>query len=153
MTKICVFGAGAIGGYIACSLMKTSVDISVIARGPHKEAIEKINVAAESVGRDIATYGTAHLLFLRIDNSYEEALDAAAEALSVRYAMDFRRPAQKYCALGAPADIAAKIDSFKIAGVRHFVVDFVTEPPLPTPAQKCRSCAAECNPCAAEFSP
>ena len=90
-----------------------------------KEAMEKINVAAESVGRDIATYGTAHLLFLRIDNSYEEALDAAAEALSVRYAMDFRRPAQKYCALGSPADIAAKIDSFKIAGVRHFVLDFV----------------------------
>ena len=40
MTKICVFGAGAIGGYLACSLMKTSADISVIARGAHKEAIE-----------------------------------------------------------------------------------------------------------------
>ena len=90
-----------------------------------KEAMEKINIAAESVGRDIATYGTAHLLFLRIDDSYEEALATAAEALSVRYAMDFRRPAQKYCALGAPADIAAKIDAFKAAGVRHFVLDFV----------------------------
>ena len=41
MTKICVFGAGAIGGYLACSLIKTSADISLIARGPHKEAIEK----------------------------------------------------------------------------------------------------------------
>ena len=41
MTKICVFGAGAIGGYLACSLKKTSADVSIIARGEHKETIEK----------------------------------------------------------------------------------------------------------------
>ena len=41
MTKICVFGAGAIGGYLACSLKKTSADISIIARGEHKQAIEQ----------------------------------------------------------------------------------------------------------------
>ena len=41
MTKICIFGAGAIGGYLACSLKKTSADISIIARGKHKEAIER----------------------------------------------------------------------------------------------------------------
>ena len=41
MTKICVFGAGAIGGYLACSLKKTSADVSIIARGEHKETIEQ----------------------------------------------------------------------------------------------------------------
>ena len=41
MTKICIFGAGAIGGYIAACLSKTNVQLSLIARGPHKEAIEK----------------------------------------------------------------------------------------------------------------
>ena len=41
MTKICIFGAGAIGGYIACSLKKTSADVSIIARGEHKHAIEQ----------------------------------------------------------------------------------------------------------------
>ena len=41
MTKICVFGAGAIGGYLACSLKKTSADVSIIARGEHKHVIEK----------------------------------------------------------------------------------------------------------------
>ncbi len=40
MTKICIFGAGAIGGYIATSLSKTDSKISLIARGPHKKAIE-----------------------------------------------------------------------------------------------------------------
>ena len=41
MTKICIFGAGAIGGYIAACLKKTDVAISLIARGPHKKAIEE----------------------------------------------------------------------------------------------------------------
>ena len=90
-----------------------------------KDAMEKISLAAEEADRDVGEYGTGHLLFLRIDDSYENALDAATEALSVRYAMDFRRPAEKYCALGPPADIAAKIDAFKSVGVRHFVLDFV----------------------------
>ena len=39
--KICIFGAGAIGGYLACSLKKTSADVSIIARGEHKHAIEQ----------------------------------------------------------------------------------------------------------------
>ena len=39
--NICVFGAGAIGGYIGCSLSKAGANVSLIARGPHKEAIEK----------------------------------------------------------------------------------------------------------------
>ena len=39
--KICVFGAGAIGGYIGCSLSKAGANVSLIARGPHREAIEE----------------------------------------------------------------------------------------------------------------
>ena len=31
----------AIGGYLACSLKKTSADVSIIARGEHKHAIEQ----------------------------------------------------------------------------------------------------------------
>ena len=39
--NICVFGAGAIGGYIGCCLSKAGANVSLIARGAHKEAIEK----------------------------------------------------------------------------------------------------------------
>ena len=39
--NICVFGAGAFGGYIGCCLSKAGANVSLIARGPHKEAIEK----------------------------------------------------------------------------------------------------------------
>ena len=51
--------------------------------------------------------------------------DAATETLSVRYAMDFRKAAQRYCALGPPARIAERIREFHAAGVRHLVLDLV----------------------------
>ena len=41
MKKICIFGAGSIGGYLATCLNKNNIDLSLIARGPHKKAIEK----------------------------------------------------------------------------------------------------------------
>jgi 2-dehydropantoate 2-reductase len=39
--RICVFGAGAIGGYVAAKLAaKGEIDLSVVARGPHLEAMQ-----------------------------------------------------------------------------------------------------------------
>lgn len=38
--KVCVFGAGAIGGYIAASLAAAGAQISLVARGPHLAAIQ-----------------------------------------------------------------------------------------------------------------
>ncbi|HLA02967.1 MAG TPA: 2-dehydropantoate 2-reductase N-terminal domain-containing protein, partial [Aestuariivirga sp.] len=41
MTKICVFGAGAIGGYIGARLAhRAETDVSLVARGPHLAAME-----------------------------------------------------------------------------------------------------------------
>jgi probable F420-dependent oxidoreductase len=96
----------------------------VVTPEMYAAAMDKIQAAADAVGRE-AAYGTAHLLFARIDDTYEQALDAATETLSVRYAMDFRKAAQRYCALGTPADMAARIKAFHDAGVRHVVMDFV----------------------------
>ena len=39
--------------------------------------------------------------------------------------MDFRKAAQRYCALGRPADVAASIAKFHEAGARHVILDFV----------------------------
>lgn len=38
--KICIFGAGAIGGYMAAKLAQTGADVSVVARGPHLAAMQ-----------------------------------------------------------------------------------------------------------------
>lgn len=37
--KICIYGAGAIGGYLAVLLKQSGADVSLIARGAHLEAI------------------------------------------------------------------------------------------------------------------
>ncbi len=38
--KICIFGAGAIGGYMAAKLVQAGADVSLVARGPHLAAIQ-----------------------------------------------------------------------------------------------------------------
>ncbi len=39
--KICIYGAGAIGGFLAVELENAGVDVSCIARGPHLSAMQK----------------------------------------------------------------------------------------------------------------
>ncbi len=97
----------------------------VVTPEMYAEALAGIEAAMQRAGRKPARFGTGHLLFTRMDASYEVALDAATAALSVRYAMDFRRAAQKYCALGTPAQVAERVRAFHAAGVRHIVLDFV----------------------------
>ncbi len=97
----------------------------VVTPEMYGEALGKITAAAEAAGRANRVFATSHLLFSRIDETYEDALEAATRTLSVRYDMDFRRAAQRYAALGTPADVAASIDKFREAGVRHMVMDFV----------------------------
>jgi 2-dehydropantoate 2-reductase len=50
--KVCVFGAGAIGGYLAVELARSGVDVSVVARGLHLAAIRadglRLLIGAES---------------------------------------------------------------------------------------------------------
>ncbi len=41
MTKICIFGAGAIGGYLAHALHKGGAEVALVARGAHLEAIKQ----------------------------------------------------------------------------------------------------------------
>ncbi len=38
--KICIFGAGAIGGYMAAKLAQAGADVSLVARGPHLAAMQ-----------------------------------------------------------------------------------------------------------------
>jgi 2-dehydropantoate 2-reductase len=48
MRKICVFGAGAIGGQLAARLAKGGAEVSVVARGAHLEAIRANGLTLEA---------------------------------------------------------------------------------------------------------
>jgi probable F420-dependent oxidoreductase len=95
----------------------------VVTPEMYKTSMERIQEAAAD-GPD-RPFGTGHLLFATVDDTYESALDKATETLSVRYAMDFRAAAKKYCALGRPQDVAERLLEFHAAGVRHIIMDFV----------------------------
>jgi alkanesulfonate monooxygenase SsuD/methylene tetrahydromethanopterin reductase-like flavin-dependent oxidoreductase (luciferase family) len=95
----------------------------VVTPEQYRAALAKIDAVAK--GRVIAKFGTGHLLFVRLDASYETALDTAAKSLSQRYAMDFRRAAERYAALGTAEQVAARIRDFHAAGARHVVIDLV----------------------------
>lgn len=98
----------------------------VVTPDMYRQGLEKIATAASEAARTFGRgFGTSHLLFTRIDDTYEKALDAATVSLSQRYAMDFRKAAQRYGALGTPQDVVETIFKFQQAGVRHLILDFV----------------------------
>jgi probable F420-dependent oxidoreductase len=97
----------------------------VVTPEMYKSALGTISESANAVKRQLKSFGTGHLVFMRLDNTYESAWDVASEFLSVRYAMDFRRAAQKYAVLGRPEDVAEQLAEFYTAGVRHFILDMV----------------------------
>jgi probable F420-dependent oxidoreductase len=97
----------------------------VVTPEMYKLGLDKIAASAKLAGRAGLKFGTGHLLFTRLDDTYEKALGAATVALSHRYAMDFRKAAERYAALGSPRQIADRMRAFHAAGVRHITLDLV----------------------------
>jgi alkanesulfonate monooxygenase SsuD/methylene tetrahydromethanopterin reductase-like flavin-dependent oxidoreductase (luciferase family) len=97
----------------------------VVTPDMYRESLDKIQVEYDRSGRAIEQFVSAHLLFTRLDKDYETALNVAVKSLSVRYNMDFRRAAERYCALGTAEQIAQTLQTFYKAGVRYVILDLV----------------------------
>ena len=89
----------------------------------YRDGLALIKETAEEVGRSFSPFGTGHLLFARVSDDYESALDEAADHLSTRYNMNMRPAAERYGAIGTPQDVAEAIRNFYEAGVRHITLD------------------------------
>ena len=50
--KICIFGAGAIGGYMGAKLAQAGAEVSLVARGPHLAAIKDKGLTLAEADRD-----------------------------------------------------------------------------------------------------
>jgi probable F420-dependent oxidoreductase len=96
-----------------------------------RAALEVIHREAEAAGRELRNFEVAHLFFITVRPSYEDALSQATAILSARYNQDFREPARKYCVLGPPDDCAEQLRRFAEAGVRNFILS----PIVPTGEQ------------------
>ncbi len=51
--RICVFGAGAVGGHVAARLAKGGAEVSVVARGPHLVAMQRRGLLVHAPDGDI----------------------------------------------------------------------------------------------------
>lgn len=54
--KICIYGAGAIGGYLGAMLSAAGSDVTLIARGPHLQAMRDNGLTLKIDGKDIVTH-------------------------------------------------------------------------------------------------
>ena len=57
--KICIFGAGAIGGYMGVKLAQVGANVSLGARGPHLKAMKKNGLRLIEEGNDTIVPVTA----------------------------------------------------------------------------------------------
>ena len=54
--KICIYGAGAIGGYLGAELARHGSDVTLIARGPHLQAMRKNGLTLRINGEEHVTH-------------------------------------------------------------------------------------------------
>ena len=59
--KVCVVGAGAIGGCLGVRIAEQGHEVSLIARGPHLAAIKKNGLTLRQNGEEIREIGRAHV--------------------------------------------------------------------------------------------
>ncbi|HEV2501805.1 MAG TPA: 2-dehydropantoate 2-reductase [Mesorhizobium sp.] len=53
--RICIFGAGAIGGYLGAKLAAVGADVSLVARGPHLAALQRDGLTLIEEGHESTT--------------------------------------------------------------------------------------------------
>jgi 2-dehydropantoate 2-reductase len=94
--RICVFGAGAVGGHVAARLAATGHDVSVVARGAHLEAMRargvKLIHGDEIISAKVRTdaVGVQDAVFVTLKaNMLEAFADAAAPLLGPDTAVVF----------------------------------------------------------------
>ncbi len=88
--KICIYGAGAIGGYLGVQLALQGHELSLVARGAHLSAIKqhglRLRMAGEErVARIFATVNPAEL-------GVQDYVIITLKAYSVSRAIDAMKP-------------------------------------------------------------
>jgi 2-dehydropantoate 2-reductase len=89
--KICIYGAGAIGGHLAVRLHKAGAEVSVIARGAHLDAIQANGLTVHAIdgehharvraSADPAELGTQNAVFVTVKAPALPAVAASIKPL------------------------------------------------------------------------
>lgn len=87
----------------------------------YADSVQKINTAAELVGRDLAGFHWCAWVFLNIGPDGDVAREEAARTVGGTYMKDVRGMVDRVAAAGTAQEVTAKLQDFYDAGVRHFV--------------------------------
>ena len=143
--KLCVFGAGAVGGHIAAKLAASGEDVSVIARGAHLRAIrqnglkllhgEKTILARPRASERPADFGPQDCVFVTLKaNMLGAFADGAAPLLGPDSAVVFVQNgipwwyARELPRLDPGGRLARKIAAERIIGGVAYSANEVVEP-------------------------
>ena len=94
--KFCVFGAGAVGGFVGGMVARTNADVSLVARGEHLSALQKNGLRIITPDEEFtvtppatdnpAELGIQDIVFLSAKaHSLTQAAEAPAAADRTRY--------------------------------------------------------------------
>jgi 2-dehydropantoate 2-reductase len=144
--KICVFGAGAVGGHVAARLAAKGHDVSVVARGPHLEAIRrhglKLHHGDEVISGKVRTEnpGKQDVVIVALKaNLLDTFADAAAPLLGPDTAVVFAQngipwwygmntKAPDLSSLDPERKLAKAIDPKRVIGAVIYSANEVVEP-------------------------
>ena len=144
--KICVFGAGAVGGHIAARLAAKGHDVSVVARGPHLEKIQRDGIKLlhgdETIQGRVRTrdIGKQDIVIVALKaNLLDTFADAAAPLLGPDTAVVFaqngipwwygmKAKAPDLSALDPHQKLAKAIDPKRVLGAVIYSANEVIEP-------------------------
>ncbi len=93
--KVCIFGAGAIGGFVGAELARTDVDVSLVARGAHLAAMREGGLRLRIDGEDRVAHPRCtdepgelgeqdYLIIALKSHMISEAVDAMAPLIGSR---------------------------------------------------------------------
>jgi ketopantoate reductase len=96
--KVCVFGAGAIGGYVGAELARTDVDVSMVARGAHLAAMREHGVRLQIDGEERVAH--PRLTDVPSELGVQDYVIIALKAHAISDAVDADRRIDGIAALG-----------------------------------------------------
>ena len=96
----------------------------------YRDSVTKIRAMADEDGRDLAGFRWADFQFIAIYDSKDEAAQAAAGTLGMRflYSGDFMNMVGSYCVLGTPKECIARLEEYVEAGARDLVFTWACPP-------------------------
>ncbi|MBI4241801.1 MAG: LLM class flavin-dependent oxidoreductase [Candidatus Rokubacteria bacterium] len=100
----------------------------VVTPDRYRQSLEKIRAAAESAGRDLTGFESAHLVFITVGKDRDKARATWVQRLSKRYNQDFGPLADKYGFIGTPSDCVEQIERFVEAGCRYLLLNPICDP-------------------------